>query len=64
MAGSLPLFDQVELERLRAEREKLQRDLARGGMDAHSRIRKEQRLALATARQIQIERRLGIGKRR
>lgn len=64
MAQPLPLFEHPELRAIKAEREKLQRDLARGGMDAHSRIRKEQRLALATARQIQIERRLGIGKRR
>lgn len=64
MARTLPLFDRSELRAIRAEREQLVRKLERGGCDAHSRIRREQRLALLTARQIQIEARLGIGEQR
>ncbi|MBC7313610.1 MAG: hypothetical protein H5U11_14045 [Rhizobium sp.] len=62
MAQPLPLFEHPELRAIKAEREQLVRKLERGGCDAHSRIRREQRLALLTARQIQIEARLGLGK--
>ncbi|MFN3319958.1 MAG: hypothetical protein ACK43M_14510 [Allorhizobium sp.] len=63
MAQSLPLFDRMELDRIRRERVELQRMLKRGGFDARSRIRREQRLAMLTARQVEIEQRLGIGGR-
>lgn len=64
MAAPLPLFEHPELAAIKIEREQLRRQLERGGCDAHSRIRREQRLALLTARQIQLEARLGIGERR
>lgn len=64
MARTLPLFDRSELDAVKRQREHLQRLLKRGGVDAHSRIRREQKLAILTAQQIQIERRLGIGDRR
>lgn len=63
MAQALPLFDRMELDRIRRERMELQRKLKRGGSDARSRIRREQRLAILTARQVEIEARLGIGDR-
>jgi len=63
MAQALPLFDRSELDAIRRQREHLQRLLKRGGVDAHSRIRREQKLAILTARQIEIERRLGMGER-
>lgn len=64
MASLLPLFDRSELDAIKRQREQLQRILKRGGVDAHSRIRRQQKLALLTARQIEIERRLGLGDRR
>lgn len=64
MASALPLFDRSDLDAIKRQREHLQRLLKRGGVDAHSRIRREQKLAILTAQQIQIERRLGIGDRR
>lgn len=63
MAGALPLFDRMELDRIRRERVELQRMLKRGGIEARSRIRREQRLAVLTAKQVEIEARLGIGGR-
>lgn len=63
MGTSLPLFDRMELDRIRRERVELQRMLKRGGIDARSRIRREQRLAVLTAKQVEIEARLGIGGR-
>ncbi len=61
MAMALPLFDRTELDAIRRQREHLQRLLQRGGVDAHTRIRRQHKLAALTARQIEIERRLGIG---
>lgn len=63
MAGALPLFDRMELDRIRRARAELQRMLKRGGIEARSRIRREQRLAVLTAKQVEIEARLGIGGR-
>ncbi|EHS51514.1 hypothetical protein PDO_1905 [Rhizobium sp. PDO1-076] len=63
MASTLPLFEHPELVAIQREREQLRRQLGRGGCDAHSRIRREHKLALLTARQIQIEARLKLGAR-
>ena len=62
MTAPLPLFDNSELARLVRECDRLCRKLKRGGMEARSRIRTEQKLALAKARQLQIEIRLGRGR--
>lgn len=64
MATALPLFDASELDKIRRERLELQRKLARGGVDVRTRIHREEQLRALTARQIEIEVRLGIvGKR-
>ena len=55
MIASLPLFDRSELEAVRAERERLLKLLQKGGVDAHSRIRREHKVALLTAKQLQLE---------
>jgi hypothetical protein len=64
MATALPLFDASELEKIRRDRLELQRKLQRGGVDVRTRIHREEQLRALTARQIEIEVRLGIvGKR-
>lgn len=60
MATALPLFDVSELDKIRRERLELQRKLATGGVDARTRIHREEQLRKLTARQIVIELRLGI----
>lgn len=62
MTLSLPLIESMELAAVREERERLLRRLQRVRMDAHSRIRTEQKLHVLTAKQIQIEQRLGAGR--
>ncbi|WP_411037694.1 hypothetical protein [Shinella sp. BYT-45] len=57
----LPLFEVETLKAIREEREALLKKLQRGGVDAHVRIRREERLKLLTARQIEIELHLGLG---
>jgi hypothetical protein len=51
----LPLFDRYDIAALRHEREELLRKLRRGGMDVRSRIRTEQKAAIATAELIKLE---------
>lgn len=64
MASALPLFDASELDKIRRDRLELQRKLQRGGVDVRTRIHREEQLRTLTARQIEIEVRLGIvGKR-
>ncbi|MFN3440935.1 MAG: hypothetical protein ACK4Z3_00885 [Rhizobium rosettiformans] len=63
MATALPLFDAMELDKIRRKRIELQRKLARGGVDVRTRIHREEELRKLTARQIEIEQRLGIGGR-
>ena len=58
---SLPLFETETLNAIKAEREALLKRLQRGGVDAHIRIRREERLKVLTARQIEIETQLGLG---
>ncbi|KNY13623.1 hypothetical protein AKG11_28225 [Shinella sp. SUS2] len=57
----LPLFETETLNAVRAEREDLLKRLQRGGVDAHVRIKREERLKVLTARQIEIETQLGLG---
>ena len=64
MAQALPLFDASELDMIRRERLELQRKLARGGVEARTRIHREEQLRTLTARQIEIELRLGIAGKR
>ncbi len=64
MASTLPLFETQTLKSIRAEREDLLKRLQRGGVDAHLRIRREERLKVLTAQQIEIETQLGLGVRR
>jgi hypothetical protein len=64
MAQALPLFDRSELDRIRRERRELQRKLARGGVDARTRIHREDQLRRLTAQQIEIELRLATGMKR
>ncbi|TCU35429.1 hypothetical protein [Rhizobium azibense] len=63
MNEALPLFDSFELKQLRNECEDLMKKLRSGGRDARSRIRMEQRLAMARAKQIKLELQLGLGRR-
>ena len=58
----LPLFDRHELTALRHEREELLRKLRRGGMDVRSRIRTEQKAAIATAEIMKLEMELRRGR--
>ncbi len=62
MALPLPLIDAMELAEIRRQREALRRKLRLGGVDARTRIRREQELARLTALQMTIERRLDIGR--
>jgi hypothetical protein len=64
MEASLPLFDAMELDQIRRERLVLQRKLSRGGVDVRTRIHREELLRTLTARQIEIELRLGIAVKR
>ncbi|MGC4407542.1 hypothetical protein D4A92_19800 [Rhizobium rosettiformans] len=64
MARALPLFDAMELDKIRRERLELQRKLQRGGVEARTRIHREEQLRVLTARQIEIELRLGIAGKR
>ncbi len=61
MARALPLFDRTELDAIRHQREELLRKLKRAGVDARTRIHREDQLRRLTARQIEIELRLGMG---
>ena len=56
---ALPLFDHRELKAVQRAREELLKRLRRGGIEAHSRIRMEHKLAMLTARQIRLESQLG-----
>lgn len=56
---SLPLFDFRELKAVQSAREALLKRLRHGGIEAHSRIRMEHKLAMLTARQIRLELELG-----
>ncbi|SOC41604.1 hypothetical protein SAMN05892877_10923 [Rhizobium subbaraonis] len=62
-AVCLPLFDRSELDRVRAEREELLKRLQKGGRDARSRIRMEQKVNRLTAAQVRLESQLGIGRK-
>lgn len=63
MATSLPLFDRTELSRIVCECDRLRAKLRRGGMEARSRIRTEQKLAMNLVRQLQLETKLDLGGR-
>lgn len=64
MATALPICDASELDKIRRERLELQRKLERGGVDVRTRIHREEQLRMLTARQIEIELRLGIAGKR
>lgn len=55
MAQILPLFVRTELAAVQRQREELLKRLRKVRMDAHSRIRTEQKLALLTAKQMRLE---------
>ena len=57
--AALPLFDVQDLERARVERQELMRKLAHQRLDAHSRIRIQQKLNLIVAKIIRLELKLG-----
>lgn len=60
-AASLPLFETETLKAIREQREELLRRLKRGGVDAHTRVKREERLKALTAQQIEIETALRMG---
>lgn len=62
-AAPLPLFQRETLNSLQREREALLKLLQRGGVDVATRMRREKKLKLLTARQIVLEARLGLGGR-
>lgn len=59
---ALPLFDFKVLKTIQKEREELSRRLRRGGIEAHSRIRMQHKLAMLTAKQVRLESQLGLGR--
>lgn len=61
MPGTLPLFETETLKAIQEEREALLKRLQRGGVDAHTRIKREERLKRLTAQQIEIETQCGLG---
>jgi hypothetical protein len=63
MAIPLPLIDAMELAEIRRQREALRRKLKLGGMPPRTRINREQELKRLTAQQIEIELRLGYGRK-
>lgn len=63
MERALPLFDRVELDRIKVERARLLEKLRRGHVDARTRIHREDMLKQLTAQQIEIELRLGMALR-
>ncbi|MBB3963508.1 hypothetical protein [Rhizobium metallidurans] len=62
MTSALPLFDSTELARVKAECEQLSKKLQRGGVDARTRIGREQKLQLLRAKQMRLEMELGLGR--
>ncbi|WP_421579102.1 hypothetical protein [Shinella sp. M31] len=58
------LFETETLKVIREQREELLNRLRRGGVDAHTRVMREERLKMLTAQQIEIEARLGLGGRK
>jgi len=58
----LPLFETDTLKSIQGEREALLKMLQRGGVDAHTRIKREEKLKRLTAQQIEIETQLHIGR--
>lgn len=50
MARALPLFDRTELDAIRRQRAELLRKLKRAGVDARTRIHREDQLRRLTAR--------------
>lgn len=52
---SLPLFDTSQLATIKTEREAALKRLQKVRMDAHSRIRLQQKVALLTAEQVRLE---------
>lgn len=61
MPATLPLFETQTLKAIQEEREALLKALKRGGVDAHTRIRREEKLKLLTAQQMEIETQIGLG---
>nr|WP_298099728.1 hypothetical protein [uncultured Shinella sp.] len=60
-AAPLPLFETETLNAIRKQREDLLKRLKRGGVDAHTRVKREERLKTLTAQQIEIETAFGLG---
>lgn len=64
MPQALPLFDSTELAAVKAKCDELLKKLQRGGVDARTRIHREQRLRILRAEQMRLEMQLGLGGRR
>ncbi|MEH7868772.1 hypothetical protein V7795_16550 [Rhizobium laguerreae] len=63
MPHALPLFESTELAAVRVKCDELLKKLQRGGVDAETRIRREQRLRKLRAEQMRLEMHLGLGGR-
>ena len=61
MRNAMPLFESSDLASVIAQCEELLRKLHRGGVDAQTRIRREQRLRQLRAEQMRLEMKLGLG---
>lgn len=61
MTSALPLFDSTELASVKAECELLSKKLQRGGVDARTRIGREEKLKQLRAKQMRLEMELGLG---
>lgn len=62
MTSAMPLFDSTELASVKAECELLSKKLQRGGVDARTRIGREQKLQQLRAKQIRLELQLDLGR--
>lgn len=61
--NTLPLYETETLKAIQKQREDLLKRLKRGGVDAHTRVRREERLKVLTAQQMEIETALRMGGR-
>lgn len=61
--NTLPIYETETLKAIQKQREELLNRLRRGGVDAHTRVKREERLKTLTTRQVEIEARLGLGRR-
>ncbi len=60
-AAPVSLFETETLKALQKQREDLLKRLKKGGVDAHTRVKREEKLKLLTMQQMEIETLLHLG---